>query len=240
MCGGAGARGGGPPEGAPAAGELLHVMLPLRRTALAERVDIGDGAQTVEAVRDGDVGGLPDRALGRLAIAEQAIGAVIRLDPARVQRDPHGGADALAERSGRDVHKRQPRRRMPFQIGIDPAQFQQLGPIERACRSPRGVQHGRRVALREHEPIAARMRRIGRIEAHFGEKQTGDQIRRRAAAGRMAAAGLGRRSDRIDAQPGRDICQGGNERCTIKRPKCPGDCRWLISIADCIADCRRI
>ena len=41
---------GVPAERAPAARELLHVVLPHRRPALAERVDVGDAAQVVELV----------------------------------------------------------------------------------------------------------------------------------------------------------------------------------------------
>ena len=39
-----------PAERAPAARELLEVVLPHRRAALAEAVDVGDAAQVVEAV----------------------------------------------------------------------------------------------------------------------------------------------------------------------------------------------
>ena len=124
----------------------LGVVLPLRRAALAEAVDVGDGAQVVELVDGRDVGRFPDRAFGRLAVAEQHVGAVVGLDPARVQRDADGGADALAERSGGDVDERQPRRRVPFEIRVDPAQLQQLArdrtrrprPRRRRESAPRG------------------------------------------------------------------------------------------------------
>ena len=132
----------------------LHVVLPHRRAALAERVDVGDAAQVVEPVDRGDVGRFPDRPFGRLAVAEQHVGAVVRLDAARVERDADGGADALAERAGGDVDERQPRRRMPFEIGVDLAQLQQLGAIEGAGFGPRGVENRRGVALRQHEAIA--------------------------------------------------------------------------------------
>ena len=52
--------------------------------------------------------------IGRLAIAEETVRAVVRLDAARIQGDADAGADALAERAGGDVHEGQPRRRMPL------------------------------------------------------------------------------------------------------------------------------
>ena len=92
---------------------------------------------------------------------------------------PIGGADALAERAGGDVDERQPRRRMAFEIGADLAQLQQLGAIERAGLGPGRVQHRRGVALRQHEPIAVRVLRILRIEAHLGEEQRRHDVGRR-------------------------------------------------------------
>ena len=64
-----------------------------------------------------DLRGFPDRAFGSLAVAQQHVGAVVGIDPARVQRDADAGREPLAERSGGDVDERQPRRRMPFEIG---------------------------------------------------------------------------------------------------------------------------
>ena len=81
----------------------------------------------------GDVGRLPDRSFRRLAVAEQHVGAVVRADAPRVQRDADAGAQPLAERSGRDVDQRQPRRRMPFEIRIEPPQ-RSAG--RRASRNP--------------------------------------------------------------------------------------------------------
>ena len=158
------------------------------------------------------VGGFPDRSLGRFAVAEQAVGAVVGLDAARVQRDADRGADALAERSGRDVDERQARRRMPFEIGVDPPQLQQLGAVERAGLGPGGVEQRRRVPLRQHEAIAPRMLRILRIEPHLGEEQRRDEVGGRAAARRMSAAGFRRRPDRVDAKPRGDVLQRGNQR----------------------------
>ena len=142
---------GVPSEGAPAPRELVHVVLPHRRPALAEPVDVGDAAQVVELVDCGDVGRFPHRSFGRLAVAKQHVGAVVRLDAAGVQRDANRRADALAERAGRHVDERQPRRRMAFEVGIDPSQLQQLAAIERARLRPT-----RRTESARHGPSTAR------------------------------------------------------------------------------------
>ena len=107
---------GVPAEGAPAAGQRLHIVAPHRRAALAESVDIGDPAEAVEAVQRADVRRFPHGAFGGFAVAEHHVRAVIGFDAARVQRRADCRADALAERSGGDVDERQPRRWMTFQI----------------------------------------------------------------------------------------------------------------------------
>jgi hypothetical protein len=85
---------GVPAEGVPAALELRHVVIPHRRPALAEAVDVGDAAEAVEAIHRADIGRLPDRPFGRFAVAEQHVGAVVRGDAAGVERGADGGADA--------------------------------------------------------------------------------------------------------------------------------------------------
>jgi len=111
-----------PAERAPPLRIGLHVVTPLRRPALTKRIDVGDGAQIVEREPCGGLRRLPDRALGRFAVAEQRIGAVGRPDPAGVQRDADRGADALPERPGGDVDERQPGCRVSLEIGVDPPQ----------------------------------------------------------------------------------------------------------------------
>jgi hypothetical protein len=105
-----------PAERTPPALELIHVVLPHGRAALPEAVDVRNSAEAVEAVGGADVGGFPDRSFGRLAVADQHIGAVVGFDPARVERDADRGADALTERSGRDIDEGQTRRRMSFEV----------------------------------------------------------------------------------------------------------------------------
>ena len=68
------------------------------------------------------------------------------------------------------------------------------------------------MTLRQHEPIAAGVLRIPRVETHLGEEQRRDEVGRRAAAGRMSAARFGSRPDRVDPKPRRDMFQSGNEQ----------------------------
>ena len=76
--------------------------------------------------------GFPHRPFGRLAVAEDAVGPIVRSDPARVQRAADGGADALAERTGGHVHEREARGRVAFEVGPDVAHLQQFGAVIRS------------------------------------------------------------------------------------------------------------
>jgi hypothetical protein len=165
-----------PAERTPTGGQRLHVVPPHRRPALAERVDVGDAAQVVEAVARGGISRFPHRAFGGFAVAKQRVGAIVGLDAPRVQRDANGGANALAQRAGGDVDERKPRRRMTFEIRVDLSEIHQLGSIERASLRPGRVQNRRRVPLRQHEAIGVRVVGIVRIESHLREKQRGHDV----------------------------------------------------------------
>ncbi len=64
----------------------LHLMVELRRLALAEAVDVDHAAQVVELVVERDVGRFPDRSFRHLAVAEDDVGAVVGSDAPRVER----------------------------------------------------------------------------------------------------------------------------------------------------------
>ena len=160
-----------PAECAPAAFELLHIVRPHCRPALTQGVDIGDPAQIVEAGGGRRVRRFPDRAFRGFAVAEQHICPIRRSNPAGVQRHADRRTDALTERAGRDVDERQPRRRMPFQIGIEAAQLEQFTAIEGAGLGPCGIQNRRGMTLRQHEAIGIRVVRIARVKPHLGEEE---------------------------------------------------------------------
>ena len=87
---------------------------------------------------------------------------------------------------------------MSLEIGGQLAQLEELVARKRAGRGPRRVENRRRVAFRQHEAIGLGVMRILRIEPHLREKEGRHDLGRRHARRRMARAGRGRRSDRVD------------------------------------------
>ena len=59
---------------------------------------------------------------GRLSVAQQTVGSVLRPNSTGVQRRADSGTETLAERAGCDIDERQPGRRVPFEVGSDLAQ----------------------------------------------------------------------------------------------------------------------
>ncbi len=199
-----------PAERVPARGDLVHPMVELRVLALTEPVHVDYAAEVVELVKERHVSRFPHRAFGHLAVAEEHVGAVVGLDAPRVERRADRGADALAERARRHVDKRQSRRRVPLEVGVEPAQLEQLGAGKEAGVRPGRIQNRRRVPLRQHEAVVVGILRILRIEAHLAEKERRDNLGRGHAGRRVTAPGLGRRLDRIDAELGGEVFQGRN------------------------------
>ena len=135
-----------PAERVPAPLDLRHVVIELCRTALAQTVDVDDGAQVVELVELRDVRRFPHRTFSDLAVAEERIRPVVGLDAPRVQRDADGRTHPLSKGSRGDVHERESWRRMSFQIRVHPAQLRAVfhaerGPL-RPTRHTGSVRHG--------------------------------------------------------------------------------------------------
>ena len=101
---------------------------------------------------------------------------------------------------------------MSFQVGVDPAQLHQLGLVERAGFGPCRVQKRGRVPLRQHEPVVVGVLGVARIEAHVVEKQHRHNLGGRTATRGVAAARLGRRANRIDAQTRSDVVKRRQQR----------------------------
>ena len=99
---------------------------------------------------------------------------------------------------------------MPFEIRFDRPQLQQLLAREQAGLGPGRVENRRGVPLRQHEAIVVGILRLLRVVAHLAEEQRRHDVGGRQAGRRMAAAGLARGSDRIDAKLGRDVLQCGD------------------------------
>ena len=200
---------GVPAKRAPARDERVGVAPPLRRPALAEPVDVGDRAQIVEMMERADLRGFPDRSFRGLAVAQQHVRAVVGIDAARVERNADTGGQALTERSGRDVHERQARRRMALEIRRQLAKLEHLIARERARRRPRGIENRRGVSLRQHEAIGFGMLRVARIEPHLCEKQRRDDVSGGQTRRRVSRSGGGGRSNRIDSKLCGDVLERG-------------------------------
>ena len=201
-----------PLERFPSRGDFVHVVAELRVLTLAERVDVDDRAQIIELVIHRDVGRFPHRSFGHFTVAKQHVGSVLGTDPTRVERSADRRADALAERASRDIDERQSRRRVAFEIRIDPAELQQLFARKQTGFGPRGVQNRRGVSFRQHESIVVRIPRIVRVVAHLREEERRHDLGGRQARGRMAAARFARRAHGVDSQLGGEVLERG-ERC---------------------------
>ena len=66
---------------------------------------------------------------------------------------------------------------MALEVGVEPAQLQQLASGEQADRRPRRVQERRRVSLGEHEPIVVLVLRLLRVEPHLGKEERCNDVR---------------------------------------------------------------
>src|SRR5437868_4011723 len=97
---------------------------------------------------------------------------------------------------------------MSFEIALDVAERGEYGVIDDTELCPDGVQQGCRVSFAEDEAIVGHRSWIVRIEAHHVEEDRRDEISGRGRAGRMSAARGGRRADRVNAKPCRDVFQG--------------------------------
>ena len=92
---------------------------PHRRPALPERLTSMMPHRLSSRMKRCDLRGFPYRSFCGFTVAEQDVRAVVGADPSRVERDTHGRANALAERSGGNVDERKPRRRMALEVGAN-------------------------------------------------------------------------------------------------------------------------
>ncbi len=148
-----------------------------RGPALAEAVHVHDGAQPAELVKFGGRRRFQHGSFGALAVAQEHVGPVVGRDAPRIERGAHARADALAKRPRGHVHPRQSRRGMAFEIGVELPETQQRRTGHDASFSPRGIQHGRGVPLRQDEAIVVGAMRIVGIEAHLVKEQDRNDLR---------------------------------------------------------------
>ena len=185
----------------------------LGRAALAEPVDVDDRDQVGQLVVRRLVQGLPDRALGQLAVAAQhphPVGSSSRYLPASAT--PTRVGQALAERAGGHVDPGQHRGGMALQPGAEPpVAGHQLVVGDHPDRLVHRVQQRRRVPLGEDQVVVGRVARArpsrsagaGRPARRAGRRRTcsrsGAPIRPRCWTGSSPPAVAGRARP-----PGRD------------------------------------
>jgi hypothetical protein len=90
------------------------------------------------------------------------------------------------------------------------AQLQQFLAREEPGFGPGRVEDRRGVPLRQHAAVVVGVLRVLRVVAHLVEEERRHDLGRRQARGRMPAAGLRRRADRVDPKLGSDVAQGGD------------------------------
>ncbi len=194
---------GVPAEGLEAAGVGVEVVAVPGRAALAEPVDVDDHGEVVQVLVPGVLGGLPDGALGHLAVAAQHPDAVARYGraacrPARCRRRREVPARA----------NRWPSRPTAAAGASDalPAGCRACGRssssvvVDRARRLVRGVQQGRGVALGEDEAVVAGVCGAVEVVAHVVGEQYGHQVGGGHRGGGVPGARGGGGADTVDAQ----------------------------------------
>jgi hypothetical protein len=188
-----------------------------RLAALAEPVDIEDRRQVVELVVRSVVERLPDRSLGRLAVAVEhpdvgrhpveVLGAQRHSDPDR---------ESLSERTGGYVHPGQHRSRVALEAAAVLPVSQQLLVVDRANRPEDRIEEGRGMAFGEDEPVVPQVVRAIEVVAEVFRDQHGHQVGRGHARGGVPGLGGGRRPDGVHPEllaklaPELDVVHAGN------------------------------
>ena len=125
----------------------------------------------------------------------------------RAERHTDSRAQALPQRTGGHIHKRQPRRGMPFKVAVQFAQFEQVAHRKQPGFGPGRIEHRRRMALGKDKAIVVVVMRVFGQVTHVPEEECGHDVRRRTARSRMPAPRRGGRRDRMNPQLIRDPLQ---------------------------------
>ena len=134
----------------------------------------------------GEHGGLPDLALGQLAVAQQGVDVEVLPQVLGALGHPGGGGEALAQRAGGHVHAGDGVHvGVPLEEGVDVPQPGQLLHREVAPQRQGGVEPGGGVALGEDEPVPVLPAGGLGVDAHFLEVEIGKDV-----GGGQAAAGM--------------------------------------------------
>ena len=167
-----------PAEGLEALLVGVEVVAERGGLALAEPVHIHHGNQIVQLVSARQRSRFPHGAFRAFAVAEQDIGAVVQVVQPRAQRHADADAQALAQRAGGDIHERQARGRMAFEVAAELAELEQFLHREEPGLGPGRVQQRRGVAFGEDEPVVVVVVGVLRVVTHVPEEQGRHQVGR--------------------------------------------------------------
>ena len=133
--------------------------------------------QVVQLVGIGELEGLPDLALVRLTVADDAedvVGAAVDLV---AQSGAGSGGSALAQRAGGQIHAgSQLAVSVAGELGVGLVQGVGLLHGIEAHETEGGISHGSGVALTEHQPVAILPAGVLGIELHDLTVQNGHQV----------------------------------------------------------------
>ncbi len=166
-----------PPERLGARDVRVEVPSDHRLATLAEPVDVDDRREVVELEVRSVLERLPHRALGHLAVAAQHPHAARQaLEVLRGERHPDADRKALAERARRDVDPRDGRCRMALEHAPERPVLEDLLVGDDARCAEDRVEKGRRVALREDEPVVRGALRVVEVEAEVAVDEDGREV----------------------------------------------------------------
>ena len=155
-----------------------------------EPVQVYDGAQVVQLVVVGKETGLPDLALGDLAVSQQAVDVHVLAQVLGALGHAHGGGDALAQGAGGHVDAGDGVHvGVTLEVAVNVAQGGQVLYGEEATEGQRRVEAGGRVALGQDKPVPIRPAGVGGVDPQLFEVEIGEQVGRRETAAGMAGFG---------------------------------------------------
>ncbi len=136
--------------------------------------------------------GLPDRALGHLAVTAEAPDPRRRaVEPLAGERQARGHRQALAERARGDVDPGQHRRGVALEPAAELAEAEQLVVVDRPGRLEARIEERRGVALGEDQVVVRGVARVLEVEPEVAVEQHGHQLGCGHRRGRVArAAGI--------------------------------------------------
>ena len=193
-----------PAEGLETAGQDRGVVAVGCGPRLSQAVHVDDRNQVRQLVERGELRRLPHRALGTLAVAEQAKDARVDAVEPVGKRHAVGRGQALPQRTGRHLDPGVVRRGVALQRAVDAAQAHGVL-VDGAGRGQYRPQDGRGVALGQHEAVHVARLGIRGIPAHFVEEQGRHDLGARQAGGGVAGARLGGHAQNLPPQHARHV-----------------------------------